>query len=137
MTPYKKALRWIGILPAMIGGLIVGAFLVNLFSVIQIWLMGADSESGIANILRWAVSSFAGGSLSIYWAVKMAPSSHKIVGAVTTGIILICSVFLFIISVTYGSGGWFWPLIGSISLASGAGYVMHQIYEEGENFKLY
>ncbi len=104
---------------------------------LQVWFTGMDSDGGLGKIMLWGVASLAGGALCVYWGTKTAPSHRKVIGAIITGLVIIIAFVLLIVNIYYSDYGWFWPLISSLAMMFGAGYVMHQIYEEGENFDLF
>src|SRR3989344_3860336 len=133
--PWKIILRWIAVLPSAIGGLLVGSGEANIFGQLQRWFLGASSDGGWSKIIYWVVSSFCAGVLAVYWGAKVAPAHRKIVGTIIFSLVLIFAVLGFIFSIY--ENGWFWPLLSSTAMTFGAGYVMHQIYEEGEDFNIF
>ena len=134
---WKNILRWIAVIPSMIGGLVLGAIAINILSSIQRWFMGAGAESGWAQLTFWFFSSLAGGALAIYWGTKVAPSHRKIVALILGVLIVIFSVIAFLLARVYSADeGWFWPLISSVAMVIGAGYMVYQIQENKEEFEL-
>ncbi len=128
-------LRWTSVFPAFICGLMIGGLIVNLLYAFGTWFAGYEQNGVYGKIVYWVFSSFASGMLSVYWGVKTAPSYRKIVAVILEGLILIISVFGFLLIIYSKKYGFFWPLFGGIALSSGAGYVMYKYYEEGDNFK--
>jgi peptidoglycan/LPS O-acetylase OafA/YrhL len=133
---WKNILRWIGVMPAAIGGILVGAITTSLLLTIQLWLMGSISNSGFVKIAG-VVAYFAGGSLAVYWGSKTAPSHQKIVSAILTVILAIVSVIVFIFSIGNDNFNFFWEILRYGGFIFGAGYITHQFYKKGEGFKLF
>lgn len=127
---WKKILRWVAVVPASIGGLLLGSMVVNIFSAFQRWFIGASSDGGYFKIIYWLFSSFAGGALAVYWGAKVAPSHHKVASAFIAVLVLIVAVLGFL----FGSyEEFFWPLLSAIALVLGAGYMMYQVYQDQKN----
>ena len=133
---WKNILRWISVLPATVGGLLVGSITVGLLNIIQAWFIGASSDSGFIKIGQ-TLSFFAGGVLAVYWGSKVAPMYRKITSMVLFGLILIASVSVFFLIIKSQEFSYFWFFVKQIAFVFGAGYVVHQVYEEGEDFNLF
>lgn len=135
MPNWKIALRWLAVVPSAFGGLLVGSIVISLFGMFQTWFIGGSFDSGYLKIFYWAISSFAGGALAVYWGVKVAPGHHRITSAVIAALVLVFAVVGFIFPIP--GEGWFWPLVSAASMSLGAGYVMHKVYDEGQDFDLF
>lgn len=124
--------RWALVLPAFIGGLIVGSLGVSLLAMLQMWFVGFSETSGYALLYKWILSPIASGALGVYWAIRVAPDYRKIVATIA----LILVVILIVLLVLYGLGtkryGMIELLVTGLATIAGAACVMYKVYEDQE-----
>lgn len=133
----KLTFRWLAVLPSAIGGLFIGGIAVNLLFMLQSWFVGVGQDSGWARINYYVFSSAASSVLAVYWGTRVAPKGKKVVALVLGGLMIVVSTLGVTGAVLTQQPDLFWSIVSSLSSAVAAGYVVYQVFTEGEDFNLF
>ena len=134
---WKIILRWLALLPVLIGGFFVAVIIAWIFAGIQSWYVGDNPDSGYRKIFDFIIAPALGGSFSVYWTLKVAPSHRKIVAMIAAALILLLAVVIFFSGFYQEEISVIWYFLSSIAMSIGAGYVMYQYFEQGDDFNLF
>lgn len=128
--------RWILVLPAAIGALVLSGIIVNTIFSLQQWFIGAGPDSGFGKITFWIVSAGISSASFVYYGSRTAPAYRKIVSMCLAALIvgmMAIGVFLYL---TQGTDNLVWKLLSAVASVFGAGAVVYGYFENGEDYQL-
>jgi len=133
----KNIARWIAVLPVSVAGIFIGTIAMNIFFLIQGWFLGINIESGWAKITYFIVAPATGAVFAVYWGSITAPKARKVVSVAMGAVVVIFHTASVILAFVVQNPDAFWTIASGVVSIIAAGYVVHQFFIEGDNYKMF
>lgn len=133
---YITPLRWIGVLPVAIVGMVIATFLSNTALSFQLAYIGASPDSLFAVLNQYVVGPAIAAAAFIYYGSRTAPAYRKIVSLVLGAILSIMTTVGFMATLSI-DGEVFKMFLTAVSTLLAGGYIIYSFFEHGDKFNVF